>query len=195
MNLILEIFHIILIFSSLCVKYTQEKVSPHENTKRIFLSLSSLCGFSPWGRSYWILIWDIFRFFSLSLFSLCVRFLAIFVDVWSSWPEEHICWYNALYINRFSLIYRAVETARKVSKHILRIRRKYLSVDGEYGKVGLFAVHKIVSYARKVFKHIRRIRGKDLCVHGDDAKRVLAYSPTTPRDIKVCISSLILIQI
>jgi hypothetical protein len=37
------------------------------------------------------------------------------------------------------------ETARKVSKHIRRIRRKYLSVDGEHGKLGLFAVHKIVS--------------------------------------------------
>jgi len=47
MNLISEIFHIILIFSSLCVKYPQEKVSPHKNTKQIFLSLSSLCGFSP----------------------------------------------------------------------------------------------------------------------------------------------------
>ncbi len=96
-------------FSSLCVKYPQEKFRPHKNTKQIFLSLSSLCGFSPWGRSYWLLIWDILCFFSLSLFSLCVRFLAIFVDVWSSWSEEHICWYNALYINQFSLIYRAVD--------------------------------------------------------------------------------------
>ncbi len=43
-NLISEIFHIILIFSSLCVKYPQEKVIPHKNTKQIFLSLSSLCG-------------------------------------------------------------------------------------------------------------------------------------------------------
>jgi hypothetical protein len=37
------------------------------------------------------------------------------------------------------------ETARKVSKHIRRIRRKYLSVDGEYGRLELFTVHKIVS--------------------------------------------------
>ncbi len=50
-----------------------------------------------------------FCVFSLSLFSLCVRFSAIFVDVWSSWSEEHICLYYALYINRFSLIYRAVD--------------------------------------------------------------------------------------
>jgi hypothetical protein len=66
-----------------------------------------------------------------------------------------------------------MENARKVSKHIRRIRRKYLSVYGEYGKLGLFAVHKFVS-ARKVFKLIRRIRGKDLCVYGEDAKRLLA---------------------
>jgi hypothetical protein len=39
--------------------------------------------------------------------------------------------------------------------------------------------------AGKVFKHIPRIRGKNLCVHGEDAKRLLAYSPNTPRDIKL----------
>ncbi len=38
---------------------------------------------------------------------------------------------------------------------------------------------------RIVFKHIQRIRGKNLCEHGEDAKRLLAYSPNTPRDIKV----------
>jgi hypothetical protein len=32
-------------------------------------------------------------------------------------------------------------------------------------------------------------------IHGDDAKRLLAYSPNMPRYIKVCISSLIIIQI
>ena len=51
------------------------------------------------------------------------------------------------------------------------MRGKYLSVYGEY--------------ARKVFKRIWRMRGKDLCVHGEDAKRLLVYSPNTPRDIKV----------
>jgi len=30
-----------------------------------------------------------------------------------------------------------------------------------------------------------RMLGKDLCVHGEDAKRLLAYSPNTPRDVKV----------
>jgi hypothetical protein len=48
---------------------------------------------------------------------------------------------------------------------------------------------------RKVFKRSWRIRGKNLCVHGEDAKRLLAYSHNTPRDIKVCISQLIIIRI
>jgi hypothetical protein len=42
--------------------------------------------------------------------------------------------------------------------------------------------------ARKVSKRIRRIRRKNLCVRGEDAKRLLAYSPYMPGDIKVCIS-------
>jgi hypothetical protein len=29
------------------------------------------------------------------------------------------------------------------------------------------------------------MRGKDLCVNGEDAKRLLANSPNTPRDVKV----------
>jgi hypothetical protein len=29
------------------------------------------------------------------------------------------------------------------------------------------------------------MRGKYLCVNGEDAKRILAYSPLTPRDVKV----------
>jgi hypothetical protein len=48
--------------------------------------------------------------------------------------------------------------------------------------------------SRKVFKRIRRMRGKNLCVHGEDAKILLAYSPNTPKDIKVCIYSLIIIR-
>jgi hypothetical protein len=35
--------------------------------------------------------------------------------------------------------------ASKVSKRIRRLRRKYLSVYGEYGNLGLFVVNKIVS--------------------------------------------------
>jgi hypothetical protein len=37
------------------------------------------------------------------------------------------------------------------------------------------------------------MRGKNLCVHGEDAKILLAYSPNTPKDIKVCIYLLIII--
>jgi hypothetical protein len=48
---------------------------------------------------------------------------------------------------------------------------------------------------RKVFKRIRRMRGKNLCVHGEGAKILLAYSPNTPKDIKVYIYSLIIIRI
>jgi hypothetical protein len=65
------------------------------------------------------------------------------------------------------------------------MRGKYLSVDGEYVKSGYVRNTKSSPYARKVFKRIRRMRGMDLCVHGEDAKRLLAYSPNTPRDIKV----------
>jgi hypothetical protein len=63
---------------------------------------------------------------------------------------------------------------------------------------------------RKVFERIWRkwqigvicgtqnhllIRGKNLCVHGKDAKRLLTYSPNTPKDITVCLSRLIIIQL
>jgi hypothetical protein len=48
---------------------------------------------------------------------------------------------------------------------------------------------------RKVFKRFWRVRGKNLCVHGEDAKRLLAYSPNTPKEIKVCISRLIIMRI
>ncbi len=53
---------------------------------------------------------------------------------------------------------------------------------------GLFAVHKIIKSfpnTRKVVKHIWRIHGKNLSGHGENAKRLLAYSPYTPRDIKL----------
>jgi hypothetical protein len=75
------------------------------------------------------------------------------------------------------------------------MRRKYLCVDGDYVKSGLFAVLKSSPYARKVLKHIRRMCGKDICVTGEDAERLLAYSPNTPRDVKVGISPKIIIQI
>ncbi len=73
---------------------------------------------------------------------------------------------------------------------------KYLSIFGEYAESiyaylenmaneGYLRYTKSSPYPRKVFKCIQRIRGKDLCIHGEDAKRLLAYSPNTPRDIKV----------
>ncbi len=86
-----------------------------------------------------------------------------------------------------------MENVRKVSMRTWRIRDKYLGVYGEYGKLGLFAVHKSSPITWKVFKRIRRMRGKNLCIHGEDAKILLAYSPNTPKDIKVCISRLIII--
>ena len=48
-----------------------------------------------------------------------------------------------------------MENVRKVSKRIRRIRGKYLSVYGEHGKLGLFAVHKIVSdYAKSIYMYL-----------------------------------------
>ncbi len=49
--------------------------------------------------------------------------------------------------------------------------------------------------ALKVFKRILRMSGKNLCVHGEDAKILLTYSPNTPKDIKVCLSRLIIKRI
>ena len=60
---------------------------------------------------------------------------------------------------------------------------------------GYLRYTKLSPNAPKVFKRIRRMRRKNLCVHGEDAKRILAYSPNTPKDINVCISRLIIIQI
>jgi hypothetical protein len=82
--------------------------------------------------------------------------------------------------------------------------RKYLSVFGDYAESIYAYMEKMANWGylrytnsspntRKVFKRIRRIRGKNLCVHGEDAKRLLAYSPNTPKDINVCLSRLIII--
>ncbi len=86
------------------------------------------------------------------------------------------------------------------------MRGKYLSVFGEYAEsiyaymektpnLGYLRYTKSSPNTRKVFKRIWRIRGKNLCVHGLDAKRLLTYSPNTSKDIKVCLSQLIIIQI
>ncbi len=86
------------------------------------------------------------------------------------------------------------------------MRGKYLCAFGECAEsiseyientanVGLFAVLKIVSEYAESLNRIRRIRRKNLNVYGEYAKSLSAYSLTTPRDIKVCISQLIIIQI
>ncbi len=80
-----------------------------------------------------------------------------------------------------------MENALKVSKRIRRICRKYLSVYGENGKLGLFTNHL-------------RIRGKYLKVFREYAERIFAHMEktqrdNTPKDIKMCLSWLIIIQI
>jgi hypothetical protein len=59
--------------------------------------------------------------------------------------------------------------AWKVSKHIRRLRRKYLSVDGEYGKLG------VICGAQNRL----RMRGKYLTVFGIYAERIYAYMEKT----------------
>jgi hypothetical protein len=79
-------------------------------------------------------------------------------------------------------------------------------VFGEYAESIYAYMEKLVNWGylrytksspntRKVFKRIRHMRGKNLCVHEEDAKRLLTDSPNTPKDIKVCLSRLIIIQI
>jgi hypothetical protein len=60
---------------------------------------------------------------------------------------------------------------------------------------GYLRYTKLSLNARKAFKRIRRMHRKNLCGHGEDTKRLLAYSHTTPRDIKVRITQLIIIRI
>jgi hypothetical protein len=71
---------------------------------------------------------------------------------------------------------------------------KYLSVIGEYAEVlkRIWRIWQIgVIYnsqnCLRIFKRIQRVRGKNLYEHGEDAKRLFAYSPNTPKDIKVFI--------
>jgi hypothetical protein len=75
-----------------------------------------------------------------------------------------------------------MENELKVYKHIQRICYKYLSV------------YKLSPNTRKIFKQIQRMRGKNLCLHREDVKRLLTYSPTAPRDIKLSVSQFIMVQ-
>ncbi len=80
----------------------------------------------------------------------------------------------------------------------LSTQRMSPPLDPKWGSNTLLRVRgytKSSPNPRKVFKRIRRIRRKNLCVHGEDAKRLLTYSPNTPKEIKVCLSRLIIIQI
>ena len=97
------------------------------------------------------------------------------------------------------------DNTRKVFKYLWRMRGKYLSVLGDYVESIYAYMEKMKNWGylrytksspntRKVFKRIRRIRRKNLCVHGEDAKRLLTYSPNTPKDIKVYLSRLIIIR-
>ena len=106
----------------------------------------------------------------------------------------------------FFILSAYTENTRKVFKYLWRIRGKYLSVFGDYAESiyayrekmanwGYLRYTKASPNMRKVFKRIRRIRGKNLCLHGEDTKRLLTYSPNTPKNIKVCLSQLIVIWI
>jgi hypothetical protein len=85
------------------------------------------------------------------------------------------------------------------------MRGKYLSIFGDYAESIFAYIEKMANWGYllytksspntwKVFKRFRRIRGKNLCAHGEDAKRLLTYSPNTPKDRKVCLSRLIIIR-
>ncbi len=54
-------------------------------------------------------------------------------------------------------------------------------------KIGLFAVHKIVSEYSECISTFRRIR-RYLSAYGKNPKRILPYSPNTPRDIKLSLT-------
>ncbi len=59
----------------------------HLKTKKGFLGLSFLPERSHLGRSLLLLIWDIFTFFSLSIFSLCVSYTCWYVEqcIWEAY--------------------------------------------------------------------------------------------------------------
>jgi hypothetical protein len=65
------------------------------------------------------------------------------------------------------------------------IVQRFLQKSGEW-----LAVQKAFCEYGKVLKCKRVIRRKNLFVHREDAKRPLAYSSNTPRDVKLSISPL-----
>ncbi len=84
------------------------------------------------------------------------------------------------------------EYAESIFKHLMENAESIYAYMEKMANWGYLRCTKSSPNTRKVFKRIRRIRGKNLCVHGEDAK---TYSPNTPKDIKVCLSWLIIIRI
>ncbi len=103
--LIKNIFLFYLSLSSLCVIYPKGRSVRIKKQKRFFLVflLSVEALLEADANEFEVVTFYVFFSF---FFSLRKSFLAILVDVWSSWSEEHIC---ALYINQFSLMCRAVD--------------------------------------------------------------------------------------
>ncbi len=74
------------------------------------------------------------------------------------------------------------------------MREKYFSVYGKYGECRVVAVHKIFSKYTESMNSIQIMCGKNLLyAYMEDVKSISACSLVTPRDIKVCISQLIII--
>jgi hypothetical protein len=89
-----------------------------------------------------------------------------------------------------------MENALKVSKCIRRIREKYLSVYRECDKFRIVnstqnRLQILGKYLNVFGEYAERIYAY---VHGEDAKRLLSYSPNTPRDTKLSISQLTMVQ-
>jgi hypothetical protein len=73
-----------------------------------------------------------------------------------------------------------------VSKLIWRMRDMYLSVSGKYGKCRIVCgTQNRLRIHAQCINRIQRMRGKNICIHGSDAKKLLAYSPSTPKDTKL----------
>ncbi len=87
-----------------------------------------------------------------------------------------------------------MENELKVSKHIRRIRRKCLSVFGEFRVFCRTHVEHKTDSANENDLHILEEYEKNLCEHGEDTKRLFSYYPNTPRNIKMIISWLIMFQ-
>jgi hypothetical protein len=89
--------------------------------------------------------------------------------------------YNSLNLSAYSentrnVVKHAMENARKVCKHIRKMRGKYLiiSVYGQTANVELFSVHRSVSEYAESINLIRKICRKNLCIYGEHEKSLSA---------------------